>query len=85
MDLTPRKREVTEKMKSRWNGTQQAVLNAIKQGVTDRGAIGPWLGMDDTAVTNAVRRLMDKGEIYATSQGHYAAVHNGCLLEQVWR
>jgi predicted transcriptional regulator len=68
-----------------WNGNQDRVLNAIRQGVTDRHAIGPWLGIDQGAVDNALRRLRDQRHIRATRPGHYEATSAPCLLEQVWR
>lgn len=68
-----------------WNGNQQLVLNAIRQGVSNAKAIATLVGIDYTATQNAIRRLMDAGAIKRTGRGGYAAVnHEAPLLSKVW-
>lgn len=68
-----------------WNGNQVRVLNAVKQGVGNRKAIATWLGIDQMAVDNALRRLLDKKEIRAVAPGCYEPTSELCLLAEVWR
>lgn len=78
-------RVIPEEFSGQWNGTQQRVLDAIKQGVTHRKAIGSWLGIGPDAVTNALRRLADKNVIRAVSRGHYELVLKDCPLADAWQ
>lgn len=66
------------------NGTQRSVLNAIKQGVSDIKAICSWVGIPELAARNAIRRLIDRGDVRHTQAG-YVAVRGAIELEKVWR
>ena len=67
------------------NGTQERVLAAIKQGVSDQEAIETWAGVERDAVRNAIKRLIYAGEIRRGQTGGYFPARRGCLLEECWR
>ncbi len=67
------------------NGNQEAVLNAIKQGVSDPKAIATWLSLDLEQVRNAINRLKAAGLVRRMNLGGYAPVVKRLALEDTWR
>jgi predicted transcriptional regulator of viral defense system len=67
------------------NGNQKRVHRAIGNhaGVTVEGLVHE-TGLDEQAVRNAVKRLLDAGEIRRMTLGGYAIVNKRCLLSEVW-
>jgi predicted transcriptional regulator len=71
------------------NGTKDRVLNAIKQGVSDPKAIATWIGIGEAAVRNAIKRLLDAGDIRRKAGGGYEPApvkrFDKCVLAEAWR
>lgn len=68
------------------NGAQERVLSAIRAGIDRVPAIVAETGLNETAVRNAIRRLVDAGDVRRKFLGGYEAVASErCLLAEVWR
>lgn len=64
-------------------GTQEHVYSAIRGGQRHVVDIMRATGLEELAVRNAVRRLLDQDLI--RNNGGYEPVQRRCLLAEVWR
>lgn len=70
---------------SQKNGNVDLVLAAVQQGMSDKRAIAIWLRLDVQAVENALKRLIDSGDVRRKMSGGYARARATCLLAEIWR
>jgi hypothetical protein len=66
-------------------GPQQSVLQAIREGMRTVDDIRLLTRLDEAAVRNAIRRLLDAGEVRRLNFGGYGPVDSGCRLAEHWR
>lgn len=64
------------------NGNVERVFNAVSQGVTDRKAMATWLALDQQAVDNALKRLIDGKRV--RREGKAYVVNAAPAIARVW-
>lgn len=66
------------------NGNIERVFKIVRAGFHAPADIERVTGLDRNAVSNALRRLVDKKRIYRSRDGHYT-VTGPCALAQAWK